>query len=316
MALPTRPTMPPQNKKRLPDAALDALAARMATEKSAQKPGTVATSPRAPAAPAKAPPGFSGKPSGSMTTSPRPPGSGAPAKPAAPDESSLDYLSRLRAEQDRVTEATKADLAAGKAKASLDAGARAGAAGMGLSGAKEALKSDIGRQQDRGAVLALDELARRQTDQELQAIGQQAAILDYEDAYDLDMDGDGMVGDRPIDSKSGVGDGDPENDIEGAPTAKDAQKAALAEQNSIYDVDDYSWWDDKNAPPGSVEAPYRYRGGKSSLEAMLSEVAPAALPLTKRVMETGNPMDPTREVWVDKFGNAYVLDASQSTRRG
>jgi hypothetical protein len=313
MALPTRPVAP--QKKRLPDAALDALAARMATEKSAQKPGTVATSPRAPAAPAKALPDLSGKPSGSVTTSPRPPGSGAPAKPAAPDESSLDYLSRLRAEQDRVTEATKADLAAGKAKASLDAGARAGAAGMGLSGATAALKSDIGRQQDRGAVLALDELARRQTDQEFQAIGQQAAIIDYEDAYDLDMDGDGMVGDRPIDSKSGVGDGDPENDIEGAPTAKDAQKAALAEQLSIYDTDDYSAWDE-NTQPGSVQEPYKYRGGKESLEAMLREIAPDALPLTKQEYDTGNPFDGKRTVYVDKFGNAYVLDASQSTRRG
>ena len=191
MALPNRPVAP--QKKRLNDSALEALASRMANDKNVQKPGTVATSPRTPASPAKALPDLSGKPSaGSVTTSPRPPGSGAPAKPAAPDESSLDYLSRLRAEQDQVTEATKADLAAGKAKASLDAGARAGAAGMGLSGATAALKSDIGRQQDRGAVLALDELSRRQADQEFQAIGQQAAILDYEDVYDLDMDGDGI----------------------------------------------------------------------------------------------------------------------------
>jgi hypothetical protein len=254
MALPNRPVAP--QKKRLNDSALEALASRMANDKNVQKPGTVATSPRTPASPAKALPDLSGKPSaGSVTTSPRPPGSGAPAKPAAPDESSLDYLSRLRAEQDRVTEATKADLAAGKAKASLDAGARAGAAGMGLSGATAALKSDIGRQQDRGAVLALDELSRRQADQEFQAIGQQAAILDYEDAYDLDMDGDGMVGGQKVGGK--VGDGDPENDPKVKPADEEDAKRALEAAKASLSTQDL-FINDRDTGAGTKEEPYTF----------------------------------------------------------
>jgi hypothetical protein len=241
-------------KKRLTDSALDALAQRMASD-SAKKPGTVSTSAR-PDMPTKPTPVISGTKPGVVVTSPRLPTT--PAKPPAEkpaDESSLDYLSRLRAEQDRVTEATRADLAAGKAKASLDAGARAGAAGMGLSGATAALKSDIGRQQDRGAVLALDDLARRQADQEFAAIGQQAAIIDYEDAYDLDMDGDGMVGGEKVGGK--VGDGDPENDPkvkpadeEDAKRALDAAKASLSTQDLFIN--------DRDTGAGTKEEPYTF----------------------------------------------------------
>lgn len=257
---------------------------------------------------------------GTVTTSPRvttPSQTSAMTEAEADDEGDdLDYLARVEADLQDERDATQAELKAGKAQAIQETRAKAGAAGMGLSGASAALESDVTRQQDRSIALAMAELDRMQRDDKFTAIQQQGAIMDIEDAYDVDMDGDGTVNGRPVDVESGVGDGDIENDIEAEPTALAAQKAALAEQNSIYDVDDYSWWDEPNAAPGSIQAPFKYRGGKASLEAMLEETAPDALPLTKKIMDTGNPLDPKREIWVDKFGNCYVLDATQSTRRG
>ncbi len=74
-------------------------------------------------------------------------------------QAAIDKLSNE--EQD----AARADLAAGKAKALMMANARAQLAGMGLSGATAQLEGDIGRTQDRGAVLSMAELQRRQRDE-------------------------------------------------------------------------------------------------------------------------------------------------------
>jgi hypothetical protein len=176
---------------------------------------------------------------------------------------------------------------------------------MGLSGATAALMSDIGRQQDRGAVLALDELARRQTDQEFQAIGQQAAILDYEDAYDLDMDGDGMIGGVAIDAEKGIGDGDPENNPAEAPRGVDAQKQALDQAKSNLTTLDYSWGDE-DSTPGSYQEPFIFEGQRADLEAFLRETAPESLPLTRSEESYGGQKI---YVYTDKFGNSWTTSA-------
>lgn len=251
------------------------------------------------------------KPGMTVTTSER-----VPLDEPSGEEDDLDYLARVEADLQDERDATQAELKAGKARAVQETRAKAGAAGMGLSGASAALESDVSRQQDRSIALAMAELDRMQRDDKFTAIQQQGAIMDIEDAYDVDMDGDGTINGTPVNLELGYGDGDPDNDVPADPSGVDVQKEALANQNSIYDVDDYSWWDEPNAAPGSIQAPFKYRGGKSSLEAMLADVAPDALPLTKKIMDTGNPTDPKREIWVDKFGNCYVLDSSQSTRRG
>lgn len=213
--------------------------------------------------------------------------------------------------------ATEAEIDASNAKQQMDARSRAGLGGLGLSGGAQAGAADLARQQARTKALTMADFDKMMADQKFTDIQREAVTDDVEMAADFDYNDDGMIGGEKVGGS--IGDRNPENDVTSSdrnPVGLDAQKQALAAQNEIYDVDDYSWWDDKDAQPGSVQVPYKYRGGKESLEAMLREVAPDALPLTKQVYDTGNPTDPKRTVYVDKFGNAYVLDTTQSTRRG
>lgn len=213
--------------------------------------------------------------------------------------------------------ATEAEIDASNAKQQMEARSRAGLGGLGLSGGAQAGAADLARQQARTKALTMADFDKMMADQKFTDIQREAVTDDVEMAADFDYNDDGFIGGEKVGGS--IGDRNPENDVTSSdrnPVGLDAQKQALAAQNEIYDVDDYSWWDDKDAQPGSVQVPYKYRGGKESLEAMLRETAPDALPLTKQVYDTGNPTDPKRTVYVDKFGNAYVLDTTQSTRRG
>jgi hypothetical protein len=220
----------------------------------------------------------------------------------------LDELARER-------QAASQEIDAQNARASMDQRSRAGLGGLGLSGAASAAQGDLARQQARSKTLTLQEFDQNAKDQQFTDVQRRAALDDLEDAADIDYDGDGLVAGVKVDADNAVGDGNPENNVDdvGA-TGLDAQKEALAAQNEIYGSDDYSLWDD-NAQPGSVQEPYKYRGGKDSLERMLGEVAPGALPLVKSEQDTGNPLDPKRVVYTDQFGNSYVLGDSK-TRRG
>jgi hypothetical protein len=220
----------------------------------------------------------------------------------------LDELAQQR-------QAASDEIDAKNAQAAMDQRSRAGLGGLGLSGAASAAEGDLARQQGRTKTLTMQEFDQAAEDQNFTEIQRRAALDDLEDAADIDYDGDGMVAGVKVDEAAGVGDGNPENDVDtvGA-TGLDAQKEALAAQNEIYSSDDYSMWD-PDAQPGSVQEPYKYRGGKDSLERMLSEIAPGALPLTKSEQDTGNPLDPKRVVYTDAFGNSYVL-GDDKTRRG
>jgi hypothetical protein len=111
----------------------------------------------------------------------------------------LDGLARTRAEREKERRAAEEELRLGKQKALQQANARAGLGGFGLSGGTAALVSDIGRQQDRSATLAMADLGRRQRDEDFTAIQRLAAITDLEDAYQQDLDGDGRIaGELPI----------------------------------------------------------------------------------------------------------------------
>lgn len=109
-----------------------------------------------------------------------------------PDD--IGDIARMRIEQQREMQARKDELAAAKQKALMQGEARAGLAGMGLSGGSAALANDIGRTQDRNATLALGELSKRQRDEEFQFKQRQAAIWALEDEAGTDIDGDGAVG--------------------------------------------------------------------------------------------------------------------------
>ena len=248
-------------------------------------------------------------------------GGPADAKDAQDKRVEAEYAKRAPAGGDDLDELARARQAASdeidvkNAEAAMDQRSRAGLGGLGLSGAASAAEGDLARQQGRTKALTMQEFDQAAEDQKFTDIQRRAALDDLEDAADLDYDGDGMVGGVPVSEGSAIGDGNPENDVDtvGA-TGLDAQKEALAKQNEIYASDDYSWWD-SDGQPGSVQEPYKYRGGKDSLEAMLTEVAPGALPLTKSEQDTGNPSDPKRVVYTDAFGNSYVL-SGETTQRG
>lgn len=239
---------------------------------------------------------------------------GAPPKGPPTSARPADPLDDLASER----MAAEAEIDASNAKQQMDQRSRAGLGGLGLSGAASAAAGDLGRQQARTKALTMADFDKMAEDRAFTDIQREAAIDDLETSTDLDYNDDGMIGGEKVDAAKGIGDGNVDNNITSSdrnPTGLDAQKQALAAQNEIYETDDYSMFDE-NMQPGSVQEPYKYRGGKDSLEAMLREVAPDALPLTKQEYDTGNPFDGKRTVYVDKFGNAYVLDASQSTRRG
>lgn len=241
-------------------------------------------------------------------------GSSVPTRPSSGKESAADPLDDLARER----MAAEAEIDASNAKQQMDARSRAGLGGLGLSGGAQAGAGDLARQQARTKALTMADFDKMAEDRAFTDIQRTAALDDLEMSTDIDYNKDGMIGGEKVDTAKGIGDGNVDNDITSGdqnPTGLDAQRQALAKQNEIYDTDDYSAWDE-NAQPGSVQEPYKYRGGKESLEAMLREIAPDALPLMKQEYDTGNPFDPKRTVYVDKFGNAYVLDATQSTRRG
>ena len=242
---------------------------------------------------------------------------GQPAAPAAAGENNDDLtsLARLQAAQQAEREAQADELKASKASQLMEVKARNGLAGLGLSGASAAQVSDTTRKADRSNTLAMADLDRKYRQEGFDLIGDNASVLDLEDAYDLDFDGDGQVGGRKI-GTDGVGDGDVENDIADAPKGADVQKQAVAKANEILGTEDYSWWD-AEAQPGSAEEPYTYAGTKAGLEAFISESGPDALPLTKVTRSRGPGGGGDIIMWMDKFGNYYtiVADGGRPSRR-
>jgi hypothetical protein len=185
---------------------------------------------------------------------PAPVSAGNPAliakREKAGSDDDVETLAEVRARHERERKAAEEQLRVDKAKALQGAGARAGLTGLGLSGGSAALQADIGRASDRGAILTMADLGRKQSDEDFQAIQRQAAIDDLEDAQDKDLDGDGDVNGAPV--GDGVGDADPENNPEN--DTVDWHKLPIGTPSSIsMDISK-----SMGAPPGTVfYDPYR-----------------------------------------------------------
>lgn len=122
----------------------------------------------------------------------------APSGDKKEDSGSIwDSAENLREQQQAEREALQAELAARRAQAIQQGEARAGAAGMGLSGATGAQIADIGRVQGREADLALAQLGRRQRDEGWQQMQRSIALWDFEESDNKDYDGDGFIGKPP-----------------------------------------------------------------------------------------------------------------------
>lgn len=242
----------------------------------------------------------------------------APAKPTGPQRGQIPPTrGQSKDPLDDVADARMAaeqDIDAANARATLEQRARSGLMGGGLSGASSAAEGDLARQQGRSKTLALQEFDRQAKADDFTDIQREAAIMDLEDAYDTDINGDGTVNGRPIGS-SGVGDGNPENDIGEAAGGADAEREALSAANEALGSADYSWWD-ADSQPGSAEEPFEYAGTKVGLEARIAESAPGALPLTKLVVSRGAGAGEIT-IWVDQYGNHYTLidDGNAPSRR-
>ena len=86
------------------------------------------------------------------------------------------------------------EIDASNAQATQEQRARSGLMGGGLSGASSAMEGDLARQQGRGKVLAMQDFDRQAEDDDFTDIQRAAAIADLEDAYEADINGDGVIG--------------------------------------------------------------------------------------------------------------------------
>lgn len=212
--------------------------------------------------------------------------------PASPPQSpELDSLAKLRAQQEADKKAAQEDLAASKARALQTAEARAGAAGLGLSGGTTALLSDVNRQQDRSKVQALSDLDRSQRDAQFTEVQRLAAIQDLEEQTGQDINGDGVKG-KPLEPGE-----TPES------VKKDEQSAARRDRVAgLTSVDIGNL--DFDTGPGTKEEPFEI--DRSDLDDMARE----GFEFTKfkyRVQskDTGHDQDFT--LLVDQNGRYYIV---------
>ncbi len=157
------------------------------------------------------------------------------ASPAAPaQEEKKGSIFDVDAEGERA--AFQQELEANRAKAMQQAEARAGVAGMGLSGATGQLVSDIGRQQQRAGQLAMGEFERQQSAAQFQDIQRQASIWDLEQAENQDIDGDGFRGNPELDEKPGDPESQPAKDVrtgKGGRMSQEQVEQALLENEGV-----------------------------------------------------------------------------------
>ena len=151
--------------------------------------------------------------------------------------------------------AAAAEIDASNAKQQMDARSRAGLGGLGLSGGAQAGAADLARQQARTKALTMADFDKMAEEQAFTDIQRDAAILDYEESYDRDLDGDGFVAGEKVGGK--IGDGDVEND----PTKKPADDAdverAMAEAKKALRSRDL-FIGDPDTAPGTIEEPFEF----------------------------------------------------------
>lgn len=154
----------------------------------------------------------------------------------------------LIGQQEDAATAAKQELAAGKAKAQLDAQSRSNLGGMGLSGASAAINSDVGKQQDRNAVLTMDALRKSQNDEVFGKQQQMAALDDLEEQTGTDYNGDGLIDGKPVAEFNADDDTD----------EKDAKDTKLREKwfKTHPDLNTYDPNFFTDGKPGSKEEPF------------------------------------------------------------
>lgn len=175
MALPV-PNTNLIKKKKPTDGLDDLVSARMPT-----KPATSSTAVNEVAKPV-ADAARQGKPAGGAPALPTRPGSGK-----GPAADPLDDLARERM-------AAEEEIDASNAKQQMDARSRAGLGGLGLSGGAQAGAGDLARQQARTKALTMADFDKMAEDREFTDIQRDAALIDFEEAYELDLNGDGRIG--------------------------------------------------------------------------------------------------------------------------
>jgi hypothetical protein len=178
---------------------------------------------------------------------------GAPYNPAV-DDPEMNNIAAQRLQQQQDYSATQQQLEEDKQKSLLDARARAGLGGMGLSGATSAQQGDISRAADRTATQTLADLRTSQNadlrasdDQKFKDEQRQAAIDLLEQEGNFDANGDGMVAGQKVGGK--IGDGNPDDYPGNAPTppppANGGHHTAAGDiANATNSVGDYFGMDD------------------------------------------------------------------------
>ena len=99
--------------------------------------------------------------------------------------------------QEDERQAALEQLQADKAKNLQGTAARAGAAGLGLSGGTNTLMADTARVADRTAITSMAALDKSQLDDRFTDVQREAALADLEAADHRDYDGDGLIAGNP-----------------------------------------------------------------------------------------------------------------------
>lgn len=199
------------------------------------------------------------------------------------EDNDLTDLAKLRGQQLKERRAASEELAVGKAKALQQGEARANLGGMGLSGATAAQQSDIGRTQDRSAVLAEADLERKQRDEQFTAVQRLAALSDLEEADNTDYNQDGTVG-KPL------APGETKEE-KGSEDRKDT-RSLLTESKNIT-------WGDADTAAGSIEEPFKITTAKRR------EMEKEGFTFTPKTIK--GPFG-DYVVFVDQDGFAYTLE--------
>lgn len=192
--------------------------------------------------------------------------------------------------------ATEAEIDASNAKQQMDARSRAGLGGLGLSGGAQAGAADLARQQARTKALTMADFDKMAEDRAFTDIQRDAAILDYEESYDRDLDGDGFVAGEKVGGK--IGDGDVENDPKKKPQDEEEILRALdAATSSLPSKDLYLG--DREGVPGSKEVPYLF-GSMAELARWFRET-------TGQEPVFSSESYGSTLVITDQYGNHYAL---------
>lgn len=198
----------------------------------------------------------------------------------------------LIGQQEDAAAAAQQELAAGKAKAQLDAQSRSNLGGMGLSGASAAINSDVGKQQDRNAVLTMDALRKSQNDERFTKVQQMAALDDVEEQTHTDLDHDGDINGVPV------------GQVDSAETEA-AQQDFLAHLTNSVDLQ----YGDENTEPGTIEEPFVLD------QAGVDKANGMGLELEETRRETKANTNDVYVIYTDKNGTVYAVKQDRKTTR-